>query len=549
MIRALAVLGLVLSATTHARALDEAVHELRWFVHADLLEPMGRTLEFYEQLLAQRSTEADVLLKGFQGPADTPCCTTLTAASVSSFGSAGDGLSIVTRDAELDAISALGAGAYLVRSVFCCGCGSNPNTSILGCANTPGNFQIVSLDAEDAGVLAATIAHERGHSAGLFHVLDNPCQLMAPASGGSCLSIAECNAYRNKAESVGFPCECLADRVGDLPLPDRSTCGDPSGCGLCSGGVCTACESPASVELVSAAGVDAAENAPTDEALTHSAVSGGWRVRGVAAAGAEVSGLAYAARRDVLYGVERVPGGSDLLVTVDPATGSKTAEVGTLAGQSQVVSLAYDPGPETAEGFGDRLYAIQADAEIFGQPIDCGELSPICVSTLIEIDPDDASVRVLGDLDPAKTFSPGGIEGLTYDLRSGELWGSGLLGVVRIDPSCPQQICAADVIEFADQPRLPSSLTYDPSRERLIRMGSVFGETFMDVIDASTQTIDRRISIDPLSMGGVAAVSVPEPCTGLVLFALAIVSALRRARLVSSAPDEGSGPRFRRRHL
>ncbi|MBW2288570.1 MAG: hypothetical protein JRG90_12185, partial [Deltaproteobacteria bacterium] len=63
--------------------------------------------------------------------------------------------------------------------------------------------------------------------------------------------------------------------------------------------------------------------------------------------------------------------------------------VGTLP-YTEVSALAYDPT-------GDRLFAIQRDAVIFGSPYSCNS-GNTCISMLFEIDPDDASTEVYGEL-------------------------------------------------------------------------------------------------------------------------------------------------------
>lgn len=528
--RAVLVLGvLALAAPAHA-APAEALHELRWFVHVDLLAPMGRTLAFYEDLLARRSAEAALVLKGHQGPFDTPCCAGLDVATVTPFGEPGDGLDVINTDAELAELRALRPGAVLVRSVFCCDCNGSPNTSIIGCAETPGEFLIVSLDAEDEGFLHATIAHERGHNTGLRHVSDNPCRLMAPFAGGSCLDLSECNTYRSDATTSGEICECLGDAVGDPPLADGSACTDASGCGLCSGGVCGACGSAAAVRLVGGGGPGSAESARTDQALVQSAVTGGWTQPGPVGSNFAVRGAAYASRRDTVYAVAPSAAG-DVLITLDPETGMQSSFVSFL-GRSDLTALAYDPGPEPAPGgaLRDRLLAVRVDNELFGELFDCPDAQP-CFSQLLSIRLEPLEVIALGEVDPSDLRVGGGITGLAYDPGTERLFASSALGVHRIETPCPLGVCPATLVD--ETPLVPSALALDAARGRLLRVGGDDDATLFEELDPATGRVGPAISLDPFTPGGLAAtpVSVPEPeAIGLGLVAAVLGGLTGRRR-------------------
>lgn len=241
------VLLSMLSGSPVLAAPSESVHELDWFVHVDLVT-VSEDIPFWTSLIAERLAEADVLIQGHQGPVDNGCCVVLDAVTVSTFGSSGDGLDAITSQGELNSVFGLGAGAYLVDMIHFCN--STFSTGIRGCALTPGDVLIVGLEADDIHFLPAITAHERGHNAGLNHVSANPCELMSASNGGGCLSISECNAFISDADSSGGSCECLPDTQGDPPLSTSNTCSDTSGCGICGGGVCGACNGLGNVRLL-----------------------------------------------------------------------------------------------------------------------------------------------------------------------------------------------------------------------------------------------------------------------------------------------------------
>lgn len=533
---AAAGLALVSLARPGAAAPQRSVHALRWFVHADLLAPAGRTLADYEALVARRSREAERLLEGLQGPTDTGCCLGLEAVSVEAFGRAGDGFDVVTSDAELDVLAARAPGAYLVRSVFCCGCDGSPDTSILACADTPGDFLVMSLDAEDEGVFAATLAHERGHNAGLLHVAETSCELMAPVAGGSCLDPGECRSYRAGGLLRGEPCACLDDRVDGPPRPDGELCtGAPGSCGLCSGGVCGACGSPAEEQLWSAAGTGLPAEAPSREALVHSGLTGGWRPVGSAAEGAEVTALAYAARRGRLYGIESGgPSGDDRLILLDPRTGRKAGTVASLAGWRGVAGLAYDPGT----GLGaDRLLAARPGDASRIDAVTCAAGVP-CVTTLLAIDPTNGSTRVLGELDAAALVVSDGVTGLAFDPEARALFGASRAGIHRILLPCDAGRCRVERVSAVF--RRPSSLAWDPLRRGLLHLGSSFGETRLDVYPGPVRDREATVRLAPFTPGGLAVVPAPEPGSLGPVVALAALALGWRCRVRPSGPGKRS---------
>ena len=498
-----------LSATAQA-APTESLHSLDWYVHEDLIDAgAGRDLAYFQQLIEDRLAEAEILVQGYQGPVDTPCCVAFDTVSVTTF--SGAGLDIIETEEEIDAVLAGPDGGYLVQSVWYC---ASFSTSIVGCAGVGGDTFVVSLDAEDSDILPVVMAHERGHNSGLYHAGSDYCDLMAGARGGGCLSTSECGAFIAKADSSGGTCSCLGDSVGDPPAADASACSDDFGSGLCSGGVCGETTGPAGTRLLAAAGSENPTTAVTDDALHQSPLAGGWETLGAIGAGVEATGLAYDPSRDVVFAVAPQAAGNDQLVTLDPATGAKTGTVATLDHEG-LTALAYDPA-------GDRLFAIHADAEIFGNPWSCGS-DPVCVSTLLEIDPDDGTTTVYGELNAL--IVGGAVQGLAWDSAAGELYGSTAAGLFTIGLGCSGGACS-DTSQVDNLYRKPSSLTYDPETDTLYRQGTLSSRVELDSIDPASGDVESLIGVDGFTAGGLAVIPVPEPegwlmlGSGLALLAL-----------------------------
>ena len=520
-----------LSAIAQA-APTESVHSLDWYVHEDLIEA-GRDLDYFQQLIEDRIAEAEIMVQGHQGPVDTPCCVAFDAVSVTTF--SGDGLDVINTEDEILDVLGRPDGGYLVQSVWYC---DSFSTSIIGCAVTDGDTFVVSLDAEDDDILPLVIAHERGHNSDLDHVGADYCDLMAEARGGGCLAVSECESFIAKADSSGGTCSCLGDSVGDPPVADATACSDVFGSGLCSGGVCGETTGPAGTRLLAAAGSENPSTAETDDALHQSPLAGGWETLGAIGAGVEATGLAYDPSRDVVFAIAPQTAGNDQLVTLDPATGVKTGTVATLSYQG-LTALAYDPD-------GDRLFAIYADAEIFGNPWNCGS-DPVCVSTLLEIDPDDGSTTVYGELNAL--IVGGAVQGLAWDSNAGVLYGSTAAGLFTIGLSCSSGACS-DTSQVDNAYRKPSSLTYDPETDTLYRQGTMSSRTELDSIDPASGDVEPLIGVDGFTAGGLAVIPVPEPEGWLMLGSgLALLALLgnRRGRFgmhtalrVTAASAEGA---------
>jgi hypothetical protein len=496
-------------------------HSLKWFVHDSL-----GGLASYEPIIDATIEEAAVLLKGYQGPADVPCCAELEKASIQEFSDiTGQDLSVLNTPSDyydLETICANAGGgmcAFLVQSITWCG--DSANGVIAGCADRPScdsspttMFLALSLDTDDPDHLGRTLAHERGHNACLEHVSANACQLMSSSGGGGCLSQAECQSYLDASTStLGSACGCHNDAFGTIG--DGSSCSEVSD-GVCSGGVCGETGSDASVSLLAAGGPEALEGGSPDDPLAVSGASGGWTDLGsFDGSSTEVTGLAYSPGRSTLYGVTA----DAALVTLNPDTGAIASTLGTLPTSGLYSALAFNPG--ATEGLEDDvLYAIRTDEGC--------SLSGFCTDSLIEIDPDDASATTLFQL---SIMFQGGIQGLAYDSQNGRLVGTAYVSSMlwEIDPGCQVFACrgATELTPSLDT-RITSSLAYSPDTGRFYVVGSQSGpRTLFDSVDATSFAPQPTIGIDGYTPGGLAA--LPEPAAAPAQ-ALAIATLLWLAR-------------------
>jgi hypothetical protein len=514
-----ALLALLLAlafATTAGAAPTKNSHDLTWYVHDSMVDSPGGTndLAYWQALIAARLAEGNLLVEGSHGPSDTPCCVTLDAVTVTTF--SGAGLDWIENEDERDAILDGPDGGYLVEAVWYCGSFS---TTIRGCAYTPGNNFIVSIESDASNRLPAVIAHERGHNAGLPHASGSACNLMDGTAGGGCLSVSECQAFITKADSTGGSCACLADTVGDPQLADGSVCTDSFGSGLCSGAVCGESGGPADTRLLLAAGAGSASGETTDDAVGQSPLTGGWETLGAIGTGIAPTGLAYDASRDVVFAIAPQTVGNDRLHTLDPSTGALLSTVGTLP-YTEVSALAYDPT-------GDRLFAIQRDAVIFGSPYSCSS-GNTCISMLFEIDPDDASTAVYGELNTL--IISDGVQGLAWDSNAGILYGSTAVGLHSLGLNCSGGACS-NTTTVDNNFRRPSALAYDALTDTLYRQGAEFGRSEFDVLDPATASSEMLAVIEEQTVGGMAVVPMPEPSHWIQLGSgLALLTVLGRRR-------------------
>ncbi len=489
------------------------LHQLRWFVHVDLIDAgAGRDLAFWQAAIDAAAQSANRLLEGRQGPFDRACCTHLgRAVAVKTFGRAGDGRDVLDSSAEqnyFNTAGGMGSAAFLIDSISYCG-GSAP--AAVGCAerpscdsnggDNPNLWMVVTADAFDSDILAAVVAHERGHNACRQHVSNAECQIMqgsifVPGLAG-CLTAGECTNYRSARTTTASGQECSCLTAAGATEADATECsGAPLG--LCSGGLCGTALGSAGVRLIAAAAPGTAAGGPPDDALEISALSGDWSVLAQFTPTADdVRALVYAHDSATLYGV--VPTvGDDRLVTIDPATGLITATVGTRAnGNLEIVSMAYDPGA-TSGPADDRLLVLEA-----GGP--AGELWAIFPAS-------PSTATLVGSI----TWSPASLfTGLAYDSLHDRLFAAtpfGPDGLYEIDlAGCSPAPCESGQIAGANLYRENASLAFSPLTGMLYLVGTAFDgqRTFYDVVDPASGTSVETLSLDTFTPAGLAA--LPEP--------------------------------------
>ena len=502
-----------------ASAPEVDLHELNWYVHVDLINPgIGEDLAYWQGVIDAAVASGNGLLEGGQGPFDRPCCTRLgRAVPVATFGTPGDGLDVISSPQDESAIEntgGSGSNAFLVDSITYCG-GSAP--SAIGCAekpncngkrnDNPNLWMIVTVESFDDETLPIVTAHERGHNACLSHVAAAECQLMqgtifTPGLAG-CMTAGECNNYEagRTTSSSGLECGCF-DNGGSI-LADGLICTEVTG-GVCSGGLCGAITGDAGVHLIAAAAPGTSSGGPPDDALRISALKGEWTTLAqFNSAADDVRGMAYALDSETLYGV--VPTVfNDSIVTIDPAAGTISSVVGTIAnGAAEIVSMAYDPGASTAPG-DDRLIVL----EVSGSGGEFKWIDPASPST----------AHLLGSLD---WQDPELFSGLAYDSLHDKLFAAtpfGPNGLFEVDLStCPPSPCDSDQIPGSGLFRDDASLGFSPSTGMLYLVGTLdFGSeqtTFYNVIDPVTGVSVEALSLDVFTPAGLAA--VPEPGIGI----------------------------------
>jgi hypothetical protein len=434
------------------------------------------------------------------------------------FGTPGDGLDVQDAGdfATISGLGGSGSRGFLIDSINDCG-----GTPAIGCGTTaacdgipdddPDRVITVTMDAFDSGLLGPVIAHERGHNACLPHVDGNPCDLMRASVSGGCLSASECASFDAARQTTGGSCDCHADLPAGDPVTDGLACSDGPIVGICSGGVCGEASGDAGVELLAAGGP-----ASTGEALLHSGASGGWK--GLGSFGRDLRGLAYDPDGGVLYGVESVAGGDDVLVRIDPTTGA-TSLPKTVTGHADLTALAFDPGATSASG-DDRLLALSSDGMF---------------EDLIAIDPATGAPTFVGGLDS----SPGdgaAWEGMAYDDVNDELYVSGFVAgsLFRVDTSTCPSYCTVVAVPGVSLARTDPSLAFSRATGNLYMVGGQSGgRVLYDTIDATSYATATTIGVDPYTVGGLSALPtpLPEPAASLALAAgAACVGWLARRR-------------------
>ena len=531
---ACALLSLALLApVAGAQAPALELHALRFLLHEGALE--GETLAFYQAALDDALEDARLILQGSQGPSDATCCTELVpTAALSLYGDPEDGGDLVDFDADLPALRAIAGDTptiFLVSGLTTCG--GAPAPLAIGCAETPacaapaGTVAVVTLEALALDLLGAAIAHERGHNSCLGHTTGDLCNLMNATLGGSCLSGAECGAFRAAATAQAGSCACQVEPFS--PALDGLTCEEASLTGVCSGGVCGAVTSEASARLVMSldpgSSFDPAFVPTYDRFAAASGLTGGWEAPSPFASGIAPSGLAYAPERGVLYGVQDA-GLDGTLLEIDPQSGAVERQT-ALVDLPGLISLAFDPG--VAGAADDRLLAVERRAQT-NAPIQQLEV-------LVAIDPDDGTHEALCSLvSNSQDTRFGFFPGLTYDTGAGRLVGAGGGGVFEIDPvDCSRtEILAPTGPNNGDIIRIPAALAYSAAADRVFLLGTQSGpRTLFTVIDQAVvpSAVTTALGLTGLTPGSLAAVPVPEPgAVPLGLIALCTIWMVRGAR-------------------
>jgi len=437
-------------------------------------------LSLYQDVIDAALRDARQMLQGAQGPIDSPCCTAIEpAASVTTFGTPGDGLDVIdfAEDGDAPTLRAIANGmpaVFLVDSLSTCG--GVPAPGAIGCADTPlcpnppADVAVVTLGGLERGLLGATIAHERGHNTCLQHDARTGCD-----PSGSC--------------------PCLADAISTAE--DGLTCSDGPVQGICSGGVCGESSGSASATLVGAVDTNAG-GVFFDDLVRGSGLTANWAIAASIGSGAIPNGLAYGADRGVLYGVQ-VAGPDGELLEIDPETGAVT-QTTTLTGLPGLISLAYDPGgPGTGD---DRLLAVDRQPEGMGSQIE----------QLIAIDPDDGSVSSLCQLaSNSQVTAFGFFSGLAFDVSNDQLFGAGGGGLFSISPICGlTQIPHPGTSTAVTLAGSPVALAYSDAAGAVHMISNQPGPRTLHnvIVGGVTVEVSTTFGIDDMSPGGLAAVPV-----------------------------------------
>lgn len=124
----------------------------------------------------------------------------------------------IDSEEKLQRLLGLGPGVYLVNDLAYCG---GPDPSVIGCAETGGNSVVVE---RGGGVeqLGLTLAHERGHNAGLEHREGEVCGLMRSVAelpyDQGCLDASESERFEKLGRQSG---QCPAS-LGASHFPERA---------------------------------------------------------------------------------------------------------------------------------------------------------------------------------------------------------------------------------------------------------------------------------------------------------------------------------------
>jgi hypothetical protein len=526
LLEAIALLTTTIVATAAtAQSPSLTIHQLDFYVHVDTLASSTLDLAGFQAAIDDAMVDARLILQGEHGPVDAPCCTELRRPNaVATFGVSGDMLDVIDFTNDLAALQAAAGGREAVFIVDALSfCGGVPAAGAIGCAETPGQIQVVTTGALERALLGTTVAHERGHNAGLDHITPNTCDMMQAIAGGSCLPVADCADYRGIGAATADTCACHADAVSKLA--DGSLCTDGGLSGVCSGGVCGESGGEASTRLVAAA--DPAGGALFDSLVSGSGLTGDWQVETTIGSNDFPTGLAYAPERSTLYGVRTASASDGELLEIDPTSGAVMRRT-TLPGLPGLISLAWDPG--AAGPADDRLLAVDRQPQVGDSQIE----------ELIAIDPDDGAVSPVCELvNNSQETSQGFFSGLAYDAANGTLLGNGQAGLFEISEGSPN--CGLAGIDHpgtssaVNLARGPGALGYSDETGLVFLLGSQSGgQTLYTLVDAGAAPapfVSTTYGVDTMTLGGLAAMPVPEPGAGpLGVATLATLVTLRRAR-------------------
>jgi hypothetical protein len=172
---------------------------------------------------------------------DVACGITLRrSGGIGTFGAAGDGLDVITTDAEMTTvIGDSSARIKVVTSISACGGSINP--SIIGCGFV-GGVGIVSESGLGVNLTGEELTHEFGHNQGLGHrgdpgqppAIGNPF-MQNPLGGRNEVNLMECAAYHAGGVDVGpndpvnFPpnISCPGNRTVECSASGGTPSGDP----------------------------------------------------------------------------------------------------------------------------------------------------------------------------------------------------------------------------------------------------------------------------------------------------------------------------------
>jgi hypothetical protein len=154
---------------------------------------------------------------------------------------------------------------------------------------------------------------------------------------------------------------------------------------------------------------------------------------------------------------------------------------------------------------------------------------------LFEIDPDDASTSVFGELNALITTD--GVQGLAWDSSAGVLYGTTGSGLYTIGLDCSSGACS-NTTRVDSNFRRPSALAYDALTDTLYRQGAELGRSEFDVMDPATADTEALAVIEELTVGGMAVVPMPEPTGWIQLGSgLALLTLLGGRRGDQARPD------------